>query len=119
MNNLPNENLKINNEKLLCHAELVSASNNQTLKRVQGDVFYCAKHRKNSQFSKRAAFTLAEVLITLGVLGVVAAITLPTLLTNVQQRVQKEQLRSAKYKLTLSTDKMKSLGLLENQSSNT
>ncbi len=51
-------------------------------------------------------------MITLGVLGVVAAITLPALLTNVQQRVQKEQLRSAKYKLTLSTDKMKSLGLL-------
>ncbi len=61
---------------------------------------------------QKHAFTLAEVLITLGVLGVVAAITLPTLLTNVQQRVQKEQLRSAKYKLTLSTDKMKSLGLL-------
>ena len=60
----------------------------------------------------KTAFTLAEVLITLGIIGVVAAVTLPVLITNIQERVQKEQVRSAKYKLTLATDKMKSLGLL-------
>lgn len=32
--------------------------------------------------SKRFAFTLAEVLITLGIIGVVAALTLPAILTN-------------------------------------
>lgn len=32
--------------------------------------------------SQRAAFTLAEVLITLGIIGVVAAITMPTLIQN-------------------------------------
>ena len=34
---------------------------------------------------KKAAFTLAEVLITLGIIGVVAAMTMPTLIKNYQQ----------------------------------
>ena len=33
---------------------------------------------------KKNAFTLAEVLITLGIIGVVAAMTLPTLIQNHQ-----------------------------------
>lgn len=33
---------------------------------------------------KKRAFTLAEVLITLGIIGVVAAMTIPTLITNVK-----------------------------------
>ena len=33
---------------------------------------------------KKNAFTLAEVLITLGIIGIVAAITIPTLINNVQ-----------------------------------
>ena len=64
---------------------------------------------------KKVAFTLAEVLITLGVIGVVAAVALPSLIANIQERVQREKVRSAKYKLTLATDKMKSLGLLGEQ----
>ena len=35
---------------------------------------------------KKLAFTLAEVLITLGIIGVVAAMTIPTLITNFQKR---------------------------------
>lgn len=35
----------------------------------------------------RAAFTLAEVLITLGIIGVVAAITIPTLVSKYQMKV--------------------------------
>ena len=35
---------------------------------------------------KNRAFTLAEVLITLGIIGVVAAMTIPTLITNYQKR---------------------------------
>ena len=34
----------------------------------------------------KVAFTLAEVLITLGVIGVVAALTLPALITNIQNK---------------------------------
>ncbi len=36
---------------------------------------------------KRAAFTLAEVLITLGIIGVVAALTMPALIANYQKQV--------------------------------
>ena len=41
----------------------------------------------------RVAFTLAEVLITLGIIGVVAAITLPTLIKNYQKQVWVNQLK--------------------------
>ena len=61
---------------------------------------------------KRAAFTLAEVLITLGIIGVVAALTLPALLTNVQSKIKAEQIRSAKYKFSLATEKMARLNLI-------
>ena len=37
--------------------------------------------------SQKTAFTLAEVLITLGIIGVVAAVTLPTIISNVNERV--------------------------------
>lgn len=36
--------------------------------------------------NKNNAFTLAEVLITLGIIGVVAAITIPSLLTNIRNK---------------------------------
>ena len=39
-----------------------------------------------SNLNQKCAFTLAEVLITLGIIGVVAAITLPTVLTNVRNK---------------------------------
>ena len=41
----------------------------------------------------RTAFTLAEVLITLGIIGVVAALTLPTLIANYQKQVWVNQLK--------------------------
>ena len=43
---------------------------------------------------KKAAFTLAEVLITLGIIGVVAAMTLPTLIANYQKKVVETRLIS-------------------------
>jgi type II secretory pathway pseudopilin PulG len=62
--------------------------------------------------SKSVAFTLAEVLITLGVIGVVAALTLPSLITKVQSHIRENQIRMVKYKFTKATDSMKSLGLI-------
>ena len=56
--------------------------------------------------AKKAAFTLAEVLITLGIIGVVAAITLPVLLNNVDQKVKAERVTNIKQKLSKVTDKM-------------
>ena len=38
-------------------------------------------------------FTLAEVLITLGIIGVVAALTLPSLVTNYQKQVTVNKLK--------------------------
>ena len=47
---------------------------------------------------EKAAFTLAEVLITLGIIGVVAAMTLPTLIAKYQERAWLTQ-----FKVTYST----------------
>ena len=44
---------------------------------------------------KLNAFTLAEVLITLGIIGVVAAMTLPTLIQNHQKQVYATQLKKS------------------------
>ena len=45
--------------------------------------------------SKRIAFTLAEVLITLGIIGVVAALTIPTLIQKYEKQVYITQLKKA------------------------
>ena len=46
-----------------------------------------ATHVAHSHNIRRAAFTLAEVLITLGIIGVVAAMTMPTLIMQHQKKV--------------------------------
>ena len=46
-----------------------------------------------SLLSRLAAFTLAEVLITLGIIGVVAALTIPTLVANYQEKVATVRLK--------------------------
>jgi type II secretory pathway pseudopilin PulG len=46
-----------------------------------------------TSINKKVAFTLAEVLITLGIIGVVAAITMPTLIKNYQKQVYVAQLK--------------------------
>ena len=56
--------------------------------------------------SKKAAFTLAEVLITLGIIGVVAALTMPALITNIQDRIQAKRIENINQKLSKVTDKM-------------
>lgn len=50
------------------------------------------------KFNKRIAFTLAEVLITLGIVGMVAEMTIPTLMQNIQT-----QELLGRYKRTYST----------------
>ena len=54
----------------------------------------------------KVAFTLAEVLITLGIIGVVAAMTMPVLINNVQARVKAKRIENIKQKLSKATDKM-------------
>ena len=43
----------------------------------------------------RLGFTLAEVLITLGIIGVVAAMTMPSLITNYQKKQTISQLKKS------------------------
>lgn len=52
---------------------------------------YCSK--------LKLAFTLAEVLITIGVIGVVAAITIPSLVTSYQKRMTVNRLKTSYSKL--------------------
>ena len=60
-------------------------------------------------------FTLAEVLITLGIIGVVAAITLPTLIKNYQKHVWVNQLKKSVsiveqgFKLAMADDEVMEL----------
>ena len=55
---------------------------------------------------QKAAFTLAEVLITLGIIGIVAALTLPAFISNVQGRIQAKRVENINQKLSKVTDKM-------------
>ena len=43
-------------------------------------------------YKNKKAFTLAEVLITLGVIGIVAAMTMPTLIQNYRRKVVEKKL---------------------------
>ena len=60
-----------------------------------------------SSLKKKAAFTLAEVLITLGIIGVVAAMTLPTLIQNHQKQVLLTQLKKNYAILTQAVSMLK------------
>ena len=54
-----------------------------------------ATHVDMSDNIRRVAFTLAEVLITLGIIGVVAAMTIPTLIANYQEKQTVSRLTKA------------------------
>ena len=64
-----------------------------------------ATHVDMSANIRRAAFTLAEVLITLGIIGVVAAMTIPTLIANYQKKITTTRLKHA-YSLVTQASKM-------------
>ena len=63
----------------------------------------------NRLSSNRKGFTLAEVLITLGIIGVVAAMTMPVLISNYQKTVYSNQAKKTysmlSQALTLSVEK--------------
>ena len=51
-----------------------------------GGLFHALGLSRYRKFNTIPAFTLAEVLITLGIIGVVAAMTLPTLINNYKKQ---------------------------------
>ena len=61
---------------------------------------------ENCEKTGKVAFTLAEVLITLGIIGIVAALTLPAFISNVQGRIQAKRVENINQKLSKVTDKM-------------
>ena len=68
-------------QKGICHPELVSGSHKEIPNQVRNDK------------KVKAAFTLAEVLITLGIIGVVAAMTIPTLIANYKEKALENQFK--------------------------
>ncbi len=90
------------------HAELVSASPlEQIAQQVRDDRYLFPRpSRERVRERGKAAFTLAEVLITLGIIGVVAALTMPALITNIQDRIQAKRIENINQKLSKVTDKM-------------
>ncbi len=66
-----------------------------------------------------SGFTLAEVLITLGAIGVIAALTLPTLISNIHNKVVEHQVHVMNRKINQATEGMQIRGALINQYSST
>ena len=54
---------------------------------------HCYADNETDLDAKKVAFTLAEVFITLGIIGVVAALTLPTVINKVQSVILKNQFK--------------------------
>ena len=76
--------LKFKKPILPCHPEgrarRISKKNKQEILRF-------------AQNDKKCAFTMAEVLITIGIIGIIAAMTLPSLIGNYQKKVTVERLK--------------------------
>lgn len=60
----------------------------------------------NIQFIRKKGFTLAEVLITLVIIGVIAAMTIPTLMNNTNKQEYVSKLRKAYATLSQATNKI-------------
>ena len=98
------------------HAELVSASHNETVfsrftshfsrKRVAFTLAEGATHVDTCDGKRKIAFTLAEVLITLGIIGVVAVMTMPAIIANIQDHVKAKRIENIRQKLSKVTDAM-------------
>ena len=96
--------LRVKSEELSLSGNYLNAINIENIKKT---------HSRNfSTLKPKAAFTLAEVLITLGVIGVVAAITMPMLITNINDRANSERHANIAYKMTQAMEQMRAHGKL-------
>ncbi len=59
--------------------------------------------RQDNAIERGSAFTLAEVLITLGIIGIVAALTIPQVITKYQKKIAITRLKKAYNVLTVAT----------------
>ena len=83
---------KLGSKEVIRHPELVSAS-----QAVMNSTTYSIQNpsRPSLKKGRRFAFTLAEVLITLGIIGVVAALTLPSVVAHYKEKVLVTQVQKA------------------------
>ena len=78
-------NFVCNPEFLNCHCEKISDFRNNHIKSTSNNSEPMRLLRRfafHNDRLKKCAFTLAEIMITIGIVGVVAAITIPTLIQN-------------------------------------
>ena len=66
-----------------------SSNDKKDIKNVKNFVPVCLNAPVSTK--KKVAFTLAEVLITLGIIGIVVAMTIPTLMTNIKAKKLRTQ----------------------------
>ena len=104
-----------------CHPELVSGS--QKLRRFRNEFGMTINEKCNGLFtfhyspftSKRAAFTLTEVLLAVLIVGIIAAMVLPAVVTKYQNKALDSSYLRQVHSLQDSID---SLAVVENQTSN-
>ena len=82
-------------KEVIRHPERVSGS--------QTEIHSTTFHKKGR---RKVAFTLAEVLITLGIIGVVAVMTMPAIIANIQDHVKAKRIENIRQKLSKVTDAM-------------
>lgn len=70
------------------------------------------KFSKTNVLKSKHAFSLAEILIVVGVIGVVMAVTMPTVIANMTERINSERHANIAQKVTKAMEQMKAHGLL-------
>lgn len=73
--------------------------------------------KKISKKILKNGFTLSEVLITISIIGVVAAITMPVFISNIQNFVKAKRIENIQQKFSKATDKMLAVSGMNNYSS--
>ena len=67
-------------------------------------MFITINYQDGTMKNKQSAFTLAETLIALAIIGIVAALTLPTLITTISNKVKDNQIAVFERKFNKGTD---------------
>lgn len=60
---------------------------------------------KTLELKKNVAFTLAEVLITLAIVGIIAAMTIPTLMTHLTHKKTRESIKENLFRIKYCSKK--------------
>ena len=86
-----------NNNEISPHNDMNNKNGNEPInfKKVSFTLAESATHVDLPPTKVKFAFTLAEVLITLGIIGIVAAMTIPALITNYQKESTVTRLKKA------------------------